>query len=82
MKYLIIIGNPKQQGLCHGVTEEVKKGAEAGGAAVEILNVRKLERCHVCGSGWATAGKNTSARLEMTALLKLKTRRVRLTRSA
>jgi multimeric flavodoxin WrbA len=54
MKYLIITGNPKQDGLCHAVTEEVKKGAEAGGADVEILNVAKLGRCHVCGAGWGT----------------------------
>jgi multimeric flavodoxin WrbA len=54
MKYLIITGNPKQDGLCHAVTEEVKKGAEAGGATVDILNVTKIERCHVCGTGWGT----------------------------
>ncbi|MDR2923082.1 MAG: hypothetical protein LBU85_07060 [Treponema sp.] len=51
MKYLIITGNPKQDGLCNAVTEEVKNGAEAGRAVVEILNVNKLERCHVCGNG-------------------------------
>ena len=49
MKYLIITGNPKQDGLCHAVTEEAKKGAEAGGATVDILNVVKIERCHICG---------------------------------
>ncbi len=54
MKYLIITGNPKKDGLCHAVTEEVKKGAEAGGAIVDILNVAKIERCHVCGTGWGT----------------------------
>ena len=54
MKYLIITGNPKQDGLCHAVTEEAKKGAEAGGAIVDILSVTKIERCHVCGTGWGT----------------------------
>jgi len=54
MKYLIITGNPKQDGLCHAVTEEVKKGAEAGGAIVDILSVTNIERCHVCGTGWGT----------------------------
>jgi multimeric flavodoxin WrbA len=52
MKYLIITGNPKRDGLCHAVTGEVKKGAESGGAVVEILNTGKQERCHVCGTGW------------------------------
>jgi multimeric flavodoxin WrbA len=54
LKYLIITGNPKQGGLCRAVTNEVKKGAQAGGAHVKILNVGKLERCHVCGTGWGT----------------------------
>jgi multimeric flavodoxin WrbA len=54
MKYLIITGNPKHDGLCHAVTEEVKKGAQAGGAVVDILNISKIERCHVCGNGWGT----------------------------
>jgi multimeric flavodoxin WrbA len=54
MKYLIISGNPKKDGRCHSITEAVQKGAEAGGAQVEILTVEKLERCHVCGEGWGT----------------------------
>ena len=54
MKYLIITGNPKQDGLCHAAAEEAKKGAEAGGAIVDILSVTKTERCHVCGNGWGT----------------------------
>ena len=54
MKYLIVSGNPKKNGLCHSITEAVRKGAEAGGAHVEILTVEKLERCHVCGEGWGT----------------------------
>jgi multimeric flavodoxin WrbA len=54
MKYLIISGNPKKDGLCHSITEAVRKGAEDGSAQVEILTVEKLERCHVCGEGWGT----------------------------
>jgi multimeric flavodoxin WrbA len=60
MKYLIITGNPKQDGLCHAVTEAVKKGAEAGGAIVDVLNVTKIERCHVCGTGWGTCREKHS----------------------
>jgi multimeric flavodoxin WrbA len=52
LKYLIISGNPKQDGLCHAVTEEVIRGAREGGAEVDTLNLAALERCHVCGGGW------------------------------
>ena len=54
MKYLIISGNPKKDGLCRTITEAVRNGAEAGSAQVEILTVEKLDRCHVCGDGWGT----------------------------
>jgi multimeric flavodoxin WrbA len=54
MNYLIITGNPKHDGLCHAVTNEVRKGAEAGGADVDTLKVEKLQRCRVCDSGWGT----------------------------
>jgi len=54
MKFLIITGNPKTDGLCHAVTEQVCCGAEEGGAQVEILTVAELQRCHVCEKGWGT----------------------------
>ena len=54
MKYVIITGNPKSDGLCHEITEQVKRGATEGGAQVEVLTVDKLERCRVCGNGWGT----------------------------
>jgi multimeric flavodoxin WrbA len=54
MKYLIISGNPKKDGLCHSLMEEVKCGAQNGGAEVEVITTEKLERCHVCGDGWGT----------------------------
>ncbi|GHU24946.1 flavodoxin family protein [Spirochaetia bacterium] len=54
MKYLIISGNPKKNGLCYSLAEEVKRGAEDGGAEAEIINLEKLERCHVCDDGWGT----------------------------
>ena len=60
MNYLIVSGNPKKDGLCYSVTEAVQKGAEAGGANVEILTVENLGRCRVCGGGWGTCReKNT-----------------------
>jgi multimeric flavodoxin WrbA len=54
MKFLIISGNPKKDGLCHAVTEEIIRGVKEGGAECEVLTLEKLERCHVCGSGWGT----------------------------
>jgi len=54
MKYLIITGNPKQDGMCHGVMQELIRGVRDGGAEPAILQVASLERCHVCGSGWGS----------------------------
>jgi multimeric flavodoxin WrbA len=54
MKYLIISGNPKREGLCFSVTAEAARGAQEGGADVEILIAEKLDRCHVCGTGWGS----------------------------
>jgi multimeric flavodoxin WrbA len=54
MKYLVISGNPKKDGLCKSLSDEVIRGAGDGGAEVEILTVAQLERCHVCGSGWGS----------------------------
>jgi multimeric flavodoxin WrbA len=54
MDFLIISGNPKHDGLCYAVTEEIRRGAGDGGADTDILTVEKLERCHVCGDGWGT----------------------------
>jgi multimeric flavodoxin WrbA len=54
MKYLIITGNPKKDGLCHAEEEELIKGAKDGGAEVETLGAGKIERCHVCGDGWGS----------------------------
>jgi multimeric flavodoxin WrbA len=52
MKYLIVSGNPKKNGLCHSIMEAAQKGAKAGSAQVEVLSVEKLDRCHVCVDGW------------------------------
>ncbi|MDR1910140.1 MAG: NAD(P)H-dependent oxidoreductase [Spirochaetaceae bacterium] len=52
MKFLIISGNPKKDGLCHGAEEELIRGFAEGGADCEVLTLEKLDRCHVCGDGW------------------------------
>jgi multimeric flavodoxin WrbA len=54
MKYVIISGNPKHDGLCHSVMEEADRGAREGGADTEILTVGNLDRCRVCGGGWGS----------------------------
>jgi multimeric flavodoxin WrbA len=52
VKFLIISGNPKKDGLTAAVIDEIARGARDGGADVEILTVDKLEPCRVCGDGW------------------------------
>jgi multimeric flavodoxin WrbA len=54
MNYLVISGNPKQNGLCRSVTEEVIRGAKDGGAVVSVLETAAIPRCHVCGEGWGS----------------------------
>jgi multimeric flavodoxin WrbA len=54
MKFLIITGNPKSDGLCKTITEQIEKGAKKGGAEVEVATTGTIKRCHVCGDGWGT----------------------------
>jgi multimeric flavodoxin WrbA len=57
MKFLVLSGNPKRDGLCHRVTQEILRGARDGGAEAELLSVEKPGRCHVCGDGWGICRK-------------------------
>jgi multimeric flavodoxin WrbA len=57
MKFLVLSGNPKRDGLCHSVTQEILRGARDGGAETEFLSVEKIERCRVCGGGWGICRK-------------------------
>ena len=52
MKFLILSGNQKTDGLCKSVETEIARGAKDGGAEVSTLNVEKLDRCRICGTGW------------------------------
>jgi len=54
MKYLIISGNPKSDGLCAEVIKQVQKGTLAANVDAEILTVADLDRCDVCDNGWGT----------------------------
>jgi len=51
MKYVIVDGNPKSDGLCYSVMESIIKGAEAARADIEIIKP-DYDRCRVCNNGW------------------------------
>ena len=57
MKFLVVTGNPKKDGLCHAVTERIMRGAADGGAEAEILNVNGMAACRCCGDGWGSCGR-------------------------
>ncbi len=54
MKLVIVNGNPKENGLCHSVLEEILRGAKDGGAEVEVITPDGIERCHTCNGGWGS----------------------------
>jgi multimeric flavodoxin WrbA len=54
MKFLIISGNPKKDGLCDRIIGSAAQGAKDGGAEVELLSLSGIERCKVCGDGWGS----------------------------
>ena len=54
MKYLIISGNPKNDGLCRSVQDEIERGARDGGAEVRVITAENFDRCRVCGGGWGS----------------------------
>ncbi|MDR1685672.1 MAG: flavodoxin family protein, partial [Desulfovibrio sp.] len=54
MKFLIVSGNPKKDGLCRRITDAISEGAREGGAEVHEVNANCISLCHVCGDGWGT----------------------------
>jgi multimeric flavodoxin WrbA len=52
MKMVVLSGNPKKEGLCHSITDELIRGAKDGGAEVEEISTNNMTACHVCGDGW------------------------------
>jgi len=59
MKYLIISGNPKADGLCKSVEDELVRGAKDGGADVSVITTGRFDRCRVCGEGWGTCRESS-----------------------
>jgi len=56
MKIVILSGNPKRDGLCQSLIEEVRTGVQLAGAEVDEIRLCDLylQLCHVCGDGWGT----------------------------
>lgn len=51
MKFVIISGNPKKDGLTRSMTDLIIKGAADGGAEVEEINVYGMSYCRSCSGG-------------------------------
>ena len=54
MNYLIISGNPKSDGLCRSVQNEIERGVKDGGAELSVITTEAFDRCRVCGNGWGS----------------------------
>ncbi|GHU71700.1 flavodoxin family protein [Clostridia bacterium] len=54
MKFLMITGNPKKDGLCNSIETAIEKGVTEGGGSFERLDANQFLRCQVCGNGWGT----------------------------
>lgn len=54
MNFLVISGNPKKDGLCFSVMDEILRGASDGGAKTQVLSTAGMEKCRCCGNGWGT----------------------------
>ena len=51
MKFLIISGNPKKEGLTRTMTDQIIHGAKDGGADVEEVSVYGMSYCRSCNGG-------------------------------
>ena len=52
MRYLIVSGSPNPDNLCLAVIQEVTRGAQDGGADVQVLQLEGIEPCRGCNDGW------------------------------
>lgn len=51
MKLAIISGNPKNEGLCSKMTEEIIRGAKSGNAEVVEITMQGISGCRSCNGG-------------------------------
>ena len=54
MRFLVISGTPKHEGVCDSCVRAVCEGAETEGVAVEVARVCdwSIARCAICEDGW------------------------------
>ena len=64
MKYLIISGSPKSEGLSNSLTETVSRAAADSGARSSILKTDKTVSCRMCSGGWGTCGSKNECAFE------------------
>ncbi|MCL2421308.1 MAG: NAD(P)H-dependent oxidoreductase [Defluviitaleaceae bacterium] len=57
MKLLVISGTPKKDGLSHTLAAGACEAAKAAGAEAEIIQLKGLTVCRMCGDGWGTCLK-------------------------
>ena len=59
MKFLIISGTPKKEGICHSFVETATKTITTLGIEAEVIRLadEKLVSCKMCGDGWGTCSK-------------------------
>jgi multimeric flavodoxin WrbA len=48
MQYLVLSGDPKDEGLCGMIKQEAIRGASDGGADVETASLKGIEGCRSC----------------------------------
>ncbi|MDR0469227.1 MAG: NAD(P)H-dependent oxidoreductase [Peptococcaceae bacterium] len=51
MRYLILSGDVKDDGLCQAIKQDVIRGASDGGAEVQVLSLEGIESCRLCDEG-------------------------------
>jgi len=56
MKICVLSGNPKNDGLCQTIIDEVINSAKKTGAEIDEVRLADSHfiRCQVCGEGWGT----------------------------
>ena len=52
MRFLILSGNKKPEGLCLSVIQEIHRGASDGGAQASIMSLEGVGPCKNCNDGW------------------------------
>ncbi len=64
MQVIVLSGNPKKDGLCQKMIDQVKAGLLAGGASCREIRLSDLDlvRCQVCADGWGPCREERTCR--------------------